>query len=171
MNASNLTKGKKALGFLILGLLFFLALEGIARFQTRGPRWLNSNYVEMSRGFPELEALIEDSQKVPQSPKYYDEFLYAASPVSTRYITFTDYYSARLTPASVPLSQAEHIIWTFGGSTMENTETTDKLSIANTWAKIFNDALGPTHVKNFGSGGFNSTFELVKFQKLLREGR
>jgi hypothetical protein len=52
---------------------------------------------------------------------------------------------------------------------MENTETTDRLTIANTWARIFNDSLGPTHVKNFGTGGYFSSYELIKFQKLLRE--
>jgi len=52
---------------------------------------------------------------------------------------------------------------------MENTETTDHLTIANTWAKIFNDAIGATHIKNFGTGGFFSSYELIKFQKLLRE--
>jgi hypothetical protein len=85
------------------------------------------------------------------------------------HINFSDYYSARWTPDSVPLSQAEHVVWTFGGSTMENTETTDSLTIANTWAKIFNASLGPTHVKNFGAGGYFSSYELIKFQKLLRE--
>jgi hypothetical protein len=76
---------------------------------------------------------------------------------------------SRLIPSSVLLSKAKNIVWLFGSSTMENTETTDELTIANTWAKLFNQNLGPTHVKNFGTGSFQSSHELIKFQKLLRE--
>ena len=151
----------------LIGLVFLLLAEAVARI-TSGPRWLNPYYVEISSDFAGLDALIEDTQNTPET-KYYDEFLYAAGPFSSTHVNFTGYYSARLTPDSVPLAQAEQIIWTFGGSTMENTETTDSLTIANTWARIFNDALGPTHVKNFGTGGFFSSYELIKFQKLLRE--
>jgi hypothetical protein len=145
-----------------------LGLEAYARISTRGPRWLNLHYVEISSAYAELDALIKDTQKT-LPPKYYDEFLYAPGPVSTDHITFTDYYSSRLTPDSWPLSDAKYIIWTFGGSTMENTETTDRLTIANTIAQTFNTKLGPTHLKNFGTGGFFSSYELIKFQKLLRE--
>lgn len=161
------TKKRKLLYILLLGFGFGLLAEALFRI-TSGPRWLNPYYVQISRDFSELEALIEDTQSTPEL-KYYDEFLYAAGPFSSTHVNFTDYYSARLTPDSVPLAQAEQIVWTFGGSTMENTETTDSLTIANTWAKIFNDSLGPTHVKNFGAGGFFSSYELIKFQKLLRE--
>jgi hypothetical protein len=152
----------------VAGLACLLAAEGLVRL-TSGPRWLNAYYVEISSDYAELEALIADTQNTHPSPKYYDEFIYAAAPVSTGHINFTDYYSARWTPDSVPLAEAENIIWTFGGSTMENTETTDHLTIANTWARIFNDSLGPSHVKNFGAGGFFTSYELIKFQKLLRE--
>jgi hypothetical protein len=158
---------KISLAFISLLICSFV-LEVTAR-KIRGPRWLNPYYVEISKGFPELEELIADTQDIYPSQAYYDEFLYAAAPISTKHINFTDYYSARWTPDSVDISEADHIIWTFGGSTMENTETTDSLSIANTWAKVFNNELGPSHVKNFGSGGFNTSYELIKFQKLLRE--
>ena len=153
------------------GVLVLMLLEGAARFVARGPRWLNPYYVKISRGLPNLDQLISDNQNTHHALKYYDEFLYAAAPVSLTHINFTDYYSARWTPDSVPLSQAKYIVWTFGGSTMENTETTDELTIANTLARVFNRALGPTHVKNFGTGGFHSSYELIKFQKLLRQVR
>lgn len=154
----------------IVALAGLIALEVAARIISRGPRWLNPRYVELSRGFAELDALIADAGWGPgDPPRYYDEFLYAPAPVSTGHVTFTDYYSARRTPDSVSLPDAEHIVWTFGGSTMENTETTDSLTIANTWARVFNRELGPTHVKNFGAGGFFSSYELIKFQKLLRD--
>jgi hypothetical protein len=152
--------------FSVIGILL---LEGFARIIYREPKWVNQNYVEISKDFPELDTLIEDAQNTYAHPKYYEEFIYSTAPISTTHINFTNYFSARLTPDSVPLNEAEHIVWTFGGSTMENTETTDELTIANTWTKIFNEKLGPTHVKNFGTGGFFSSYELIKFQKILRE--
>jgi hypothetical protein len=169
MRAGNLTAGKKILFIIIIALATLLLAEGIARLASRGPRWFNPYYAEVSAGYPELEALIEDAQYNHPGPKYYDEFLYAAAPYSSTHLNYTDYYSARRTPDSVPLDRAEHIVWTFGGSTMENSETTDSLTLANTWARTFNQVLGPTHVKNFGTGGFISSYELIKFQKLLRE--
>lgn len=151
----------------VVSLLCLVAVEGVARV-TSPPRWLNARYVEISSDFAELDALIADVQDL-SGLKYYDEFLYSLDPFSSTHVNFTDYYSARWTPDSVPLSQAEHIVWAFGGSTMENTETTDSLTIANTWARTFNNSLGPTHVKNFGVGGHFSSYELIKFQRLLRE--
>jgi hypothetical protein len=168
MKVNTLTTRRKILYIVGISVGCLLIVEWLARI-TSGPRWLNPHYVEISSEFADLEALIADTQNTHPAPKYYDEFLYAAAPVSTGHINFTDYYSARWTPDSVPLSEAENIIWTFGGSTMENTETTDSLTIANTWARMFNASLGPSHVKNFGAGGFFSSYELIKFQKLLRE--
>lgn len=165
----NLTFGKKITVVIFVALVTVIFAEGIARLASQGPRWLNPHYVEVSSGFPDLEALINDAQHNHPGPKYYDEFLYAAAPYSSTHLNYTEYYSARLTPDSAPLGEAEYILWTFGGSTMENSETTDSLTLANTWAKIFNSAAGPTHVKNFGTGGFLSSYELIKFQKLLRE--
>jgi hypothetical protein len=163
----NMATGKKILLVLLMGLAFILLVELLARL-TAGPRWLNQHYVTISSDFAELDALINDTQNTA-GLQYYDEFLYAMAPYSSTHVNFTDYYSARLTPGSVPLAKAEQIVWTFGGSTMENTETTDSLTIANTWARLFNESLGPTHIKNFGTGGFFSSYELIKFQKLLRE--
>jgi hypothetical protein len=153
---------------LLGGFSTILGLEAFIRISTHGPKRVNSNYVEMSAAFTDLDALITDSQIVA-SPKYYDEFIYAPGPLTSDHINFTDYFSSRLTPDSSPITEAEFIIWSFGGSTMENTETTDRLTIANTLAKKFNERLGPSHVKNFGTGGFFSSYELIKFQKLLRE--
>lgn len=162
-------KRKFFLGLLSIVVSLGLA-EGYARWKSRGPKWTNPYYLEMSQGFPELEGFLNDRDIVFSQPqRYYDEFLYGPEPISLTHLTFTDYFSARLTPDSVPLEQAEHIIWLFGGSTMMNMETTDRQSIANTMAIEFNKALGPTHVKNFGQGSFISSYELIKFQRLLRE--
>jgi hypothetical protein len=161
-------KSKILYGILILLVIGLLAEVSI-RVLAPSSMPLHPNYVKISRGFADLDALIRDNQNAHTAPKYYEEFLYSVAPVTTDYVTFTDYYSARLTPDSVPLAAAQHIVWTFGGSTMENRETTDTLTIANTLAKEFNESLGPTHVKNFGTVSFFSSLELIKFQKLLRE--
>ncbi len=149
-------------------LLALLLLELGLRIVDRGPRWVNPRYVELSEPLPELELLLVERDD-GSGPRYVEEFLYASPRIVGETVNFTDYWSARATPASVPLDEARIVVWTFGGSTMENTETTDELSIANTWATAFNEALGPTPVKNFGTGGFFSSYELIKFQKLLRE--
>ena len=149
-------------------MLAFL-IEGAARVIKFKKRYPNPYYLEISKDYAQLNELISDIKSSPSAPRYYDEFIYADAPRSRKYINFTDYYSARLTPASVPLSEAKEIVWTFGGSTMQNLETTDEMTIANTLAEEFNRALGPTHVKNFGTGSFYSSYELIKFQKLLRE--
>lgn len=164
---SSYSKIRLALSAILVGFVCLLLAEGVTRIQSE-PRSPNARYVEISRGFPDLDALIEAAQS-ETGPTYYEEFLYAPSPFSSPHINFTDYYGARLTPDSVPLWQAEHIVWAFGSSTMQNTETTDSLTIANTWARVLNASLGLTHVKNFGSGAQFSSYELIKFQKLLRE--
>lgn len=155
---------------LLAALLVLIVLEIAVRFTAPEAPWLPARYVELSEDLPELDELVAEAGWGPgDPPRYYPEYLYAAAPVEGEHINFTAYYSARLTPDSVPLAEAEHIVWAFGGSTLENTETTDSLSIANTWARVFNERLGPTHVKNFGTGGFFSSLELIKFQRLLRE--
>jgi hypothetical protein len=160
---------KNLLIAMLIVMVSVLALEGLIRITSKGPRWLNPYYVNMSSAYPELEALIADAHSPNFKTKYYDEFIYSAAPLITDHVNFTNYYSARWTPDSVPLNEAEYIVWTFGGSTMENTETSDELTIANTWAKVFKNRKGPSHVKNFGTGGFFSSYELIKFQRLLRE--
>jgi hypothetical protein len=153
----------------IAGIATLAAAELIARLTTHNRPWLNPRYVKLSQDFAEFEALIEDVYSKGNGAPYQHEFLYGPPEKSTNHVNFTTYFSARRTPDSVPLDGAEHIIWTFGGSTMENTETTDSLTIANTWARAFNRELGGVHVKNFGTGGFFSSYQLIKFQRLLRE--
>jgi hypothetical protein len=161
------TPTKVLLLFVGLFLALLILLEAWLRITAPEVRWFNPRYMEISREFPDLDALVA-TQWYYQT-RYQPEFLYASGPVTRDLVTFTDYFGARLTPSSVPLNQAEHIVWTFGGSTMENTETSDTLTIANTWAAELNRVLGPTHVKNFGTGGFFSSYQLIKFQRLLRE--
>jgi len=92
MQANTYTKERKILYLAVIGLACMVALEGMVRIATRGPRWLNPSSVEISCDFAELDGLIADIQNTQTELKYYDEFLYAAAPVSTEHINFTDYY-------------------------------------------------------------------------------
>jgi hypothetical protein len=170
MSEPNRRRGRsRFVYFIIVVPLCVTAVEVAVRIVTPGPRWANPNYVQISSGFEGLDSLILANEATSAPPTFYEGFLYSASPASTAQITFTDYFSARRTPSSVPLSQAENIVWTFGGSTMEERVTIDSLTIANTLARALNAELGPTHVKNFGTASFLSSSELIKFQELLRE--
>ena len=107
MSEVNLSPKKKILLGLFIGLVGLLLLEAAARILTRGPKWANPRYVEISKDFEYLDDLIADNQISYVAPKYYDEFLYATIPSSTTHVNFTDYYSARWTPDSAPLSEAK----------------------------------------------------------------
>ena len=100
-------------------------------------------------------------------PKYYEEYLRGSDPLLSTHVNIADYNTARLTPDSVALSEVVNIVWIFGGSTMQNTETIDELTIANSLASELNELLEPTHVKNLGEGSLYSSYELIKSQKLL----
>lgn len=135
-------------------------LLGVGQFQE------NPRYIAISHGFPQLTQLINDKQ-AHNGLRYYDFYLYAAAPFATSTVNFTNYHSSRLTPSSLPRSQAKMIVWTFGGSTMQNVETTDDLSIANTIAKSLNAHGLSARVENFGVGSFQSSVEMVQFSRLI----
>lgn len=140
------------------------ALEVAARYVAPVPA-APLRYLEISKGFAGLNAFLADRKAVRLI--YADYQLYAHAAVSTENLTITDYHSSRRTPASVARADADTIVWIFGGSTMQNFETTDELSIANTIAKVFlADGLKP-RVENFGLGSFQSSLELVQFSRLL----
>lgn len=100
--------------------------------------------------------------------KYYDYFLYSAGPYSSETLNYSKFYSARLCPDSVDMEKAKTIIWTFGGSTMQNNETSDDMTIANQIAVNLNQKGFDVFVHNFGTGSFQSSKEIIKFQEILR---
>lgn len=115
---------------------------------------------------PERHQFLRDRAGLPGNI-FYNYDLYATAPYLSDTITFTGYHSARLTPDSVPPTDAKQTIWTFGGSTMQNLETTDDRTIANTIASTLKGKGWSPQVKNFGVGSFQSSLELIKFQRLL----
>jgi hypothetical protein len=98
--------------------------------------------------------------------EYYEYFLFSAAPCATATVNVSDFYSSRATPASQPADRADLIVWTFGGSTMQEFETTDARSIANVIARTMASAGVGARVENFGAPTFQSSLELVKFMTL-----
>jgi hypothetical protein len=98
--------------------------------------------------------------------KYYEYFLFSSAPCATATVNVSDFFSSRQTPASQPEDRADLIVWTFGGSTMQEYQTTDARSIANTIAGTMAAAGVGVRVENFGATTFQSSMELVKLMTL-----
>jgi len=140
------------------------ALEIAARYSSSAsPTALR--YRKISQGFRDL-AELERDLRIGKTA-YADYQLYTNAPRSTPTFTITPYYSSRRTPASFPREDADTIVWTFGGSTMQNAETSDDLSIANAIATTLAAAGLRPRVENFGIGSFQSSLEFIQFSRLL----
>ena len=154
--------------YVLFMLLVFLAPEICARMIARftPPVGTRSLYKEISQGYALHDQLVADWRALHF--EYRDYYLYSPGPASSKTVNFTSYFGARATPASVDVKDAKEIIWTFGGSTMQNLEADDELTLANQIATELNKQGIPTHLYNFGTGAFQSSLETVKFQDLLR---
>ena len=119
------------------------------------------------KGFSQREQYLHDFEHLGPL-KYHDYYVFSRAPLKTPSINFTDYFSARGCPDSAPIGQGHPTIWFFGGSTMENMETTDELTIANQATRTVKDAGMTPAAANFGTTSFQITVESVKFQDLLR---
>jgi hypothetical protein len=126
-----------------------------------------SIYGANSEGFEQLRQLRRDVRECGRSgPKYYEYFLSSAAPCASETINVSDFFSARQSPASAPVEAAELIVWTFGGSTMQEYQTTDERSIANAFATTIAASGIAVRVENFGVPTFQSSLELIKFMTL-----
>lgn len=152
--------------------IVFICLEFYTRYQLKNGKSGNEVRILYEEKFPEIDKFLADKRLAGSAGlSYYDYYLFstAPTPVKTRLMTFTNYYSSRKVPDSLPLGSNAPIIWIFGGSTMQNMETTDELTIANQVAVNLKKAGRPATVINFGTGGFQSSLENIKFQELLRQ--
>jgi hypothetical protein len=122
--------------------------------------------MEVSAGYANLHQLLKD--KYVPTTEYHDYYIFSLGPSATQTVNFTTYFGARATPDSHDLKTAQELVWVFGGSTMQNLETEDQLSIANNIGVELNKSGVPARVINFGTGGFQSSLESIKFQDLLR---
>jgi hypothetical protein len=151
------------LGVLVVGVV---TLEAGTRV-LGGPREGRTMYREISRDFAQLQQLRQDVRACLEAgTKYYEYFLFSAPPCQTTTVNVSDFFSARQTPASRPPGQAELVVWTFGGSTMQEYQTTDERSVANAIAATIAAAGIAVRVENFGVPTFQSSLELIKFMTL-----
>jgi hypothetical protein len=151
------------LGVLALGAV---TLEAGTRL-LGGPKGERSIYREISRDFEQLRQLRRDVSTCGRSgTRYYEYFLFSAPPCETDTVGVSDFFASRRTPASRPAEMAELTLWTFGGSTMQEHQTTDERSIANVIAATMAAAGIGVRVENFGVATFQSSLELIKFMTL-----
>lgn len=112
------------------------------------------------------------SQSNPSALTYWDYSLYTTPKTSTPSINFADSikFNARNTPCSSEAANkiGSKITWVFGGSTMQNGETSDENSIANVICKNSLSSSNPLQVINLGVGGFVSEMEIIKFVNLYK---
>lgn len=131
------------------------------------PKGERSAYRENSEGFEHFKQLRRDVAECGGSgPKYYEYFLFSAPPCATETVNVSDFFSSRRTPTSEPADAAELIVWVFGGSTLQEYQTTDERSIANAIARTIVAAGIGVRVENFGVPTFQSSLELIKFMTL-----
>jgi hypothetical protein len=150
------------LGILVLGV----ATLEIGTRLLGGPKDERSIYGEISDS-EQLAQLQEDVRGCGEAgTKYYEYFLFSAPPCETATVNVSDFYSSRQTPASRPPGQADLVVWTFGGSTMQEFQATDERSIANVIAAALAGAGLDVRVENFGAPTFQSSLELIKFMTL-----
>lgn len=149
-------------------LLIFLTPEIFVRVLARlSPSpWPNPAYKEISQGYALRDQLVADWNALHF--EYHDYYLYSPGPASSQTVNFTPYYGSRATPASVDTKVAQEVIWAFGGSTLQNLEADDELTLANQIVVELHKQHVPTHLYNFGTGAFQSSLETIKFQDLLR---
>lgn len=160
------------MGLLVVtGFLVFFVAEIMARaIATRSlADPAPAGWLEMIADLPEKDQFLADRRNpLMRKLKYHDYHLYSMHSYSSETIKITDYYCSRSCPDSFPPEKAAITVWIFGGSTMQNLETTDKRTIANQVAIRLRECGIPASVRNFGVGSFQTSMELIKFQDLLR---
>jgi hypothetical protein len=157
--------GKRFLCVVLVLILTAAALELGTRLLD-GSQSDDFDSAKTSQGSDEFRQFSRDVSECDSlGVKYYEYFLFSAAPCVTATVNVSDFFSSRRTPASKPADRADLIVWTFGGSTMQEFETTDARSIANVIARTM-AAAGVARVENFGGATFQSSLELVKFMTL-----
>lgn len=102
---------------------------------------------------------------------YWDYHYYSQKKLDTPEIRFNDvdYFNSRAVPCSSDEKMPQaRMVWMFGGSTMQNMETSDANTIANAFCKNYPGGSSTINVVNLGVGSFNSEMELVKLLNLYK---
>ena len=142
--------------------------EGWARWHAAPwPSRLPDRWAELAKGFPQREQFLAD--RPFRRLKYHDYYLCSKAPHESETVVIKRFGGERRTPDSFHDSEANEIVWLFGGSTMENLQTIDALTIANQTAIQLKKKGVSAAVHNFGTDAFQSSTELIKFHDLLRK--
>lgn len=98
---------------------------------------------------------------------YWDYHYYSSRRLDGRLIRFNDsgLYNSRNTPCSKGVNEAEETIWFFGGSTMQNMETSDDFTIANSFCTSYERN---SSILNLGVGSFFAELEIAKLVNLYK---
>lgn len=104
------------------------------------------------------------------SRTYWDYHYYSHGEVHTPEINFNgvESFNSRAAPCAQNSKYGKsYNIWIFGGSTMQNMETSDNNTIASSLCKELQKT-NNVHILNLGVGGFLSEMEIVKFNNLYK---
>ena len=130
----------------------------------------DAKYVYKSQGFSEdyWNKLSVEGSEVNIS-NYEDYYYVSPSLIENEYINIVDYYNSRKVNYISNLEDAKLKIWFFGGSTMLDLGVEDKLTIPSSVARRFFEEKKEVFIANFGTNGFNTTLERIKFIELLHK--
>lgn len=180
--------------FLLLTSVFLLLIGVEARFSNRASyshiqkndsinSCLNSPHIQLSReqasllhkSTTELTSYCQSRTEIKQDwideRTYWDYHYYSQKKLQTPEINFndTDLFNSRAVPCSATdsIKSENATIWIFGGSTMQNMETSDQNSIANVFCEKYSQGKR-IKVLNLGVGSFYSELEIAKLLNLYK---
>ncbi len=150
-------------------VVLLLLPEVFARIQARFLSQSGSvpSFKNISQGYPLQAQLIRDWNALRF--EYRDYYLYSPQAATSETVNFTTYFGSRAVPANASIPAPREIIWAFGGSTLQNLEADDSLTLANQIVKELHRQHIAARLYNFGVGAFQSSLEVTKFQDLLRQ--
>ena len=105
-----------------------------------------------------------------RSNTYWDYHYYSKSQLETPLINYfnSEFFNSRKVPCSKNVGDSKILnVWAFGGSTMENLETSDEKTIANTVCKRLSIDQDVS-LMNLGIGSFYSEMEIHKLLNLMK---
>lgn len=161
--------------FLIFILLFFFIIEKTTLFKkiyNPGLEDFSKNekfYIDQGFSSIKYNKIIFESENINQNK--FEDYYYVSPEITknNELINIVDYYNSRKVNYISKIENAKEIIWFFGGSTMLQLGTEDKLTTPSILAKQLQKDNVKVFIANFGMSGFNSTLERIKFFELLNK--
>lgn len=126
-------------------------------------------------GGEQLESYCQSMKTIPEETwarrTYWDYHYYSLTQVSSDAVNFEDIhlFNSRRVPCSAD-ADVDKVVWVFGGSTMQNLETSDTGTIANALCESLTQVLDNNiKVLNFGVGSFFAELEIAKLVALYKQ--